>query len=275
MRAALLVLVIVAGCGATRPACPVYEPSPIARPFVWRVSGPHGSLLIQATHQGAGPDDVSPAAWSALDQAQLFIAEADEAVEHQEGDPGEPQPLFHLPPGESLRRLVSDDDFEALRERIGISPDELARLKPWVAFMLLGRSQVKFEEPSINAGLLEHARSRRLAVMFLETWEEQASYLDAAITPAKLSLAVQDAPNISCRLDRRLGAFRAGDDAVFANDVAAGEPVVARIERWHMRLREVVDSGQRAFVAVGIGQVVGPYGLLARFAANGYQVQKL
>jgi hypothetical protein len=275
MRAALLALWIVTGCGATAPSCPAYVASPIARPFVWRVSGPHGWLVIQATHQGAGPDDVSPAAWAALDQAHLYIAEADEAVGHQQGDPDQPNPLFHLPPDRSLRRVLPGREFDALREYIGIRPHELARLRPWVAFILLGRSQVRFAEPSMNQGLLERARARHLALLFLETWTEQASYLDAAITPGKLSRAIRDAPNLSCRLARRLDAFRAGDDRVFSNEVVAGEPVIPRIERWYVRLRRVVDSGQPAFAALGVGQVLGPYGLLTRFATAGYQVQRL
>jgi len=231
--------------------------------------------VIQATHQGLDGNDVSSAAWSALDVTRLYITEAEEASGHEEGDPDEANPLFHLPRGQSLQRMLSDDDFVTLREQIGVSYAELSRLKPWVAFMLLGQSQVRFAEQSMNASLLERARFRRLPVMFLETWEEQVSYLDAAITPAKLSIAIRDVPNMACRLTRRLEAFRAGDDATFANDVVPGEPVVARIDRWFVRLREAIDSGQHAFAAVGIGQIVGPHGLLARFAASGYQVRRL
>lgn len=274
MRVALFVLVVAAGC-ASAPSCPTYVPSAIARPFLWRVTGPHGSIVIQATHQAAGSNDVPAASWVALDQAQLYVSEAEEATGHDAADPDEPQPLFELPRGHSLQRMLSDDDFMALREYIGISNHELSRLKPWVAFMLLGRSRYSFPDPSMNASLLDRAKSRGLALAFLETWDDQVHYLDAAITPAKLSRAIRDAPKLSCELSHRLGAFRAGDDAVFANEVVAEEPVVARIDRWHAKLRELLDSGQRAFVALGVGQLVGPYGLLARLAADGYTLQRL
>lgn len=275
VRAAVLALIIVTGCGATRPPCPTYVPPSIARPFVWRVSGPHGSLVIAATHQGTGPDDVPPAARAALDRAHVYVTETDEATGHEPADSDEPQPLFELPRGVSLRSMLPDDDYNDLLDYLGISPGELARLKPWVAFMLLGRSQVTFPEPSMNASLLERARARGLGLMFLETWEQQVSYLDAAITPHKLSLAIRNAPNLSCQLTRRLDAFRAGDDGVFANDVHPGEPVIARIERWYVQLHAVVEHEQDAFVAVGVGQILGPYGLLAHFAADGYQIKRL
>lgn len=274
MRVALVVFVFATAC-ASAPACPTYAPSAIARPFLWRVTGQHGSIVIQATHQAAGSNDVPAASWALLDHAQLYVTEAEEATGHEAAEQDEPQPLFELPRGQSLQRMLTGDDFLALRDYIGISNRDLSRLKPWVAFMLLGRSRYSFPEPSMNTTLLERAKARGIARAFLETWEDQVRYLDAAITPAKLSRAIHDAPVLSCELSQRLAAFRVGDDAVFANEVAAGEPVIARIERWHTKLRELIERDQRAFVALGVGQLVGPYGLLARLAADGYTVQRL
>lgn len=276
-RAAVVLAILLGiGCASSHPACPVFVPSPVAQPFAWLVSGTHGSLVVQATHQGVDADDVSPRAWRALEGADLYVTETDEATAHKQGDAeGEPDPHFQLPRGTSLLRLLPDGDFDRLVEYTGVAPRELAHLKPWVAFMLLGRSAVKFADTSINARLLERARSRRIEIVFLETWDDQVRYLDAAITPAKLALAIDDAPNLSCRLTRRLGAFRAGDDAVFINDIGAEEPVVARIDRWFVALRAIAESGRHAFVAVGIGQLLGPYGLLARFAESGYVVRRL
>jgi len=268
-------VVVAMACGAEHPICPAYVPSVVARPFVWRVSGPHGALVIQATHQGAGPDDVSSAAWAAFQEARLFVGEAEEAIAHEPADADRHQPLFELEPGDSLRRLLPNGEFEQLREYVGISPRELSRLKPWVAFMLLGRSQIQFAEITINAELLGRARMRSLRVIFLDTWDDQMAYLDAAITPAKLSVAIRNAPKLSCQLGHRLAAFRAGDDAAFVNDIVPGEPVVARIERWYARLRDIAEYPQVSFAALGIGQLLGPYGILARFAADGYAVERL
>jgi uncharacterized protein YbaP (TraB family) len=274
VRAAVFGLLVLVGACAAHPVCPEYAPSAIARPFLWRVSGPDGSMVIQATHQGTGDGDVSRAALLALDASELYVTEANEAAGHAPANPGDPMPRFWLPSGTSLERMLSDDDFRTLREYVEISPTELSRLKPWVAFMLLGRSRYEFPERSINTALLERARSQHLAVQFLETWDEQIEYLDAAITPRKLTLAIRDADNLPCHLAKRLAAFRAGDDAAFANDVVPGEPVIPRIERWYGALREILASGRHAFVAVGIGQIVGPHGLLQRFATDGYRVQR-
>jgi uncharacterized protein YbaP (TraB family) len=48
-----------------------------------------------------------------------------------------------------------------------------------------------------------------------------------------------------------------------------------RIDRWLVALERHADSGERVFVAIGIGQLLGPYGLLARLAADGYEVRRM
>ena len=272
MRLALLGLLIVAGCSG-RPQCPTIPATRATEPFLWRVSGPLGSLTIQATHQGVGGDAVSQSAWSALDGTSLYVTEANEATEHTPADPSRPSPMFELD-GISLEQLLPATDFRELQRRTNVDPNELRRMKPWVAFVLLGRSQVSFPDRSMNRELLDRARRHGAHIVFLESWDDQMRYLDAAITPAKLSRAIRGASTMQCDLERRIAAFRAGDDAVFANDITPDEPIVTRTEGWYARLRHVVD-GQRAFVAIGIGQLLGPYGLLARFARDGYQVLRL
>jgi uncharacterized protein YbaP (TraB family) len=71
-------------------------------------------------------------------------------------------------------------------------------------------------------------------------------------------------------------AFRAGEDSAFVNEVRPHDrPLLERIDRWLVELERHADSGQRVFVAIGIGQLLGPYGLLARLAAAGYEVRRM
>lgn len=270
MRLALLVMFSI-GC-ASAPVCPT-RANNSGPAFAWQVTGPSGSMIIQATHQGLDGSDVSAAALRELDRADIYITEADEAAGHEAADPGVPRPQFELATT-TLDKLIAPRDFDALERAIGIDRAELSRMKPWVAFMLLARSRYTFADPSMNANLLERARAHELRTVFLETWDDQVRYLDAAITARKLTLAIRD-PDQACRLDARLAAFRAGDDSAFINDIAPGEPVIARIDHWYPMLRAIAGGNQRSFVALGIGQLLGPYGILTRFSADGYQVRRL
>lgn len=251
----------------------------MSRPLLWKVTGPRGALVIQATHQGTDASDVSALAWRELEATSLYVTEVDEAAAHEsneEADGDDPIALFHLPRGTSLRALLGDDAFAALQERTQLHPNELARMKPWVAFILLGRTAYAFPERSMTDAMLARARDRNTSLLFLETWEQQVAYLDAAITPPKLRAAIRGADKLPCDLTRRLAAFRAGNDAVFANEVQhPDEPVVSRTRAWTRALDQLIVDGKRAFVALGVGHLVGPYGILTRLAARGYVVERL
>jgi len=236
---------------------------------MWEVRGPNGSIIIYATHQGAGRIDVTPQGWAELERADVVIAEADEVHTGSKLDDSS----FYLPDNVELADLISQGDVAELARDLGGDYRSVDRLKPWVAFVLLGARAYQFFSPSINEVLLERARQRGISTVFLETWASQVAYLDAAITPAKLRHEIRDFGALGCSLQYRLAAFHAGDDTVFINEVTSeAEPVVARIERWAARLEEELVAGHHAFVAIGIGQIVGPYGVLARLSGRGYRV---
>lgn len=244
---------------------------------MWQVEGTAGSLFVVATHQGAAREDAPARAWTELDRADVFVAEADEV---REGDayhhPAGWDAAYYLPKGTHLDDLISQGDVEELARDLDTNYASVSRMKPWVAFVLLASSALRLAQPSLNEAYLGRAIKRGLTPMFLETWESQVAYLDAAITPAKLERAIADYPHrIRCELHYRLAAFRAGDDRVFINDQVEGEPVLVRIESWTAKLDDVMRGGHHAFVAVGIGQLVGPHGILANLAARGYTVRRV
>jgi uncharacterized protein YbaP (TraB family) len=277
-RALVFLAVMVSGC-ASGPACPAYRaPSP-ARPFLWRVTAPNqpGSMVILATHQGAGTDAIPERAWAELDRADTFVAEADEMPEGPDvRTVPSLRPLFFLPETASLERMIGGADFDSLVEDLDTTAETVRELKPWLALMMLGRAAYRFAGPSINEALVEHARGRTMSLVFLETWNDQLRYLDAAITPNKLAAAIHDYDRMGCAIEQRVAAYRAGDDAMFGNEIASpDEPIAARIVSWTARLHEVLYAGSRSFAVLGIGQLVGPYGVLVRLEALGYRVERL
>ena len=265
----------LAACATAPPprTCEIYAPPP-PRPFVWKVTSPQGSLVLFATHAAADPDDVPAAAWAELDKAQVLVTEAEELPGPADTrDRDQWNEMFYLPRGSSLQKLLSDDDYFELKRRLA---GPVNNYKPWVAMFRLAAAAYSFPQPSLADALIERAHDHKVPIEYLETIAEQVSYLDAAVTPAKLSGAIHDYPNLNCVMTNRLAAFRVGDDAVFANEiVSASEPVVPRIDHWRVKLDAYLAGGRHAFVALGIGQIVGPYGLLTKFAAQGYTVQRM
>ena len=47
------------------------------------------------------------------------------------------------------------------------------------------------------------------------------------------------------------------------------------IVHWTTQLHELLYAGNRSFAVLGIGQLVGPYGILVRLEALGYRVERL
>ncbi|NVB77614.1 MAG: TraB/GumN family protein, partial [Kofleriaceae bacterium] len=211
------------------------------------------------------------------DRADTFVAEANEMPAGLDvRTVASVRPLFFLPQAASLERLIGSENFDRLVDDLDATPETVRELKPWLALMMLGRAAYEFAGPSINEALVEQARGRTMSLVFLETWSDQLRYLDAAITPRKLAAAIHDFDRMGCAIEQRVAAYRAGDDAKFSNEIASpDEPIAARIVSWTARLHEVLYAGSRSFAVLGVGQLVGPYGVLVRLEALGYRVERL
>jgi uncharacterized protein YbaP (TraB family) len=251
------------------PTCPIAAPSAIAQPFVWEARGPQGVIVLVGLHSAASPDDLPARVWTALDRSDVYVGETAEVSPTLEV----PLALLRFPDDE--RTPLSVDERTELESLLGAKADYVARSRLWVLFMRLGETAYKFPDPTANAALRSRARRQRIEMQFFEDWFAQARFFDASITRAKLVAAMHDYPNLACEIDRRVIAFRAGEDPVFVNHIAdPTDPIVARIERWLAQLEELARIHRRIFVAVGIGELLGPYGLVARLEAKGYRMQR-
>lgn len=272
MRAILVCLLALAACMSppvSRFACPISAPSAIAEPFVWEAQGPNGVIVLVGTHPAASPDDVTASAWEALDRSDVFVAETDDVPP----DLRAPMNLMAFPPGEHTPlRAAERTELEHL---LDAPASYVARTRLWVLFMRLGATAYRFPDPTIHAAMRARARRGGIEMHFFETWLEQAHYLDTSIGRTKLLAAMHDYAKLACEIDRRVAAFRAGEDAVFVNEIAGPtDPIVPRIDRWLVQLDSLERSHRRVFVAAGVGMLLGPYGLAARLEAKGYRVQR-
>ena len=72
------VLGLVCACASAPPRCTTYDPPAQRQPFLWKVTGEHGSIVLYATHQAAAGYHAVSAALEELDRAGVFVTEVDE-----------------------------------------------------------------------------------------------------------------------------------------------------------------------------------------------------
>lgn len=271
-----LALALVAGCGPK--ACPVAtSAAPAQGPLLWRVQAAGGAgpvVWLFGTIHDAGAEDVAPAAWSALAGASRFVSELGDA------EPGgdEFRDQVRLPRGRGLDQLLSVDDWWELRLALRgtIRDDDLARLRPWYAMTLLTRVVTDKAHPGMDVLLGDRARSLHLPIEPLETWAEQLALLAGAIGVADLADAIHARRAMRCQLVNTRAAYVAGDltvmEEVFGRD-PTGAMLAPRNRRWLPRIEAYLADGG-AFIAVGIGHLVGPDGLPTLLTAAGYHVDR-
>jgi uncharacterized protein YbaP (TraB family) len=285
---------LLGGCGAQTPAPRTPEPTeePPADPvFLWRVSTTDGrpSYLFGTIHVGVSLDDALPAALrGALDGARIVIAEIDpEALT--------PQVLVEgtrLPSDTTLDALMPAPTFELLTHALaGQAPDQaLRRLRPWVPMAMITRMRLAELAggplpPAMDLVVVSEARHRAIEVSFLETVEEQLAMMNALPedTVVHFLRELLERPDVSRDVLRAMvDSYRAGDadrmaELVFRPEYMRDFPsfydavYFRRNGRWLPTLKaEIVRGG--AFVAVGLGHLLGEHGLVALLRAEGFAV---
>jgi uncharacterized protein YbaP (TraB family) len=174
--------------------------------------------------------------------------------------------------------LPADDWWDLVNALLGVmTEEELRRARPWFALVRLNSHMARSPRPSMDVALAEHARKRKIAVEGLESWHEQLASLDASVTAADLSAAIHDRRTVACELARLRAAYRAADMPVLARMLAgtarSSAKLVERNRRWMPQLERYL-SGGGAFVAVGLGHLLGDDGLPALLARAGYTVER-
>ena len=269
-----LTLVALVGCATTPTPCAV-PTLPVEAPFLWRVERDGAVLWLFGTIHNAGGDSVPPAAWAALEASPRFASELG-AVE---ADPDLIRELAKLPRGKGLDALLSADDWWDLSELLRgvIRADDLKRTRPWYAMSLVTGKVAPSPDPTIDVALTRRAKARHLPIDALETWRDQLAVVADAVTLDDLRDALHARGSMRCDLAVMRGSYDAGSAArmeLHLNVAGASALVASRNAAWLPALEGYVASGG-AFVAVGLGHLLGPDGLPAQLAARGYAVERV
>ena len=277
MRAFVLVFVLVA-CGSKPPACPVIPTIAQGPAFLWKVhKGDGPTLWLFGTVHDIGIAGVPPAAIWALDGSKRFASELGDA----DPDPELIRDLSRYRSGQGIDQTLPEDDWYDLRDTLAgsIKEDALRRARPWYALILLNKKVSPNKPTSMDVDLGKRAKDRELPVDALETWKEQMTALDNVVTVADLSEAIRARDQMRCESGRMGAAYRMGDlevmTALLLVPRTAEELLWKRNRAWMPKLEAyLAPAGTGAFVAVGLGHMLGDNGLPALLARAGYTVER-
>lgn len=271
----LLALAVVAGCGS-KPQCPV-SPTPTVKgpPFLWRVHKGGDVVWLYGTIHDAGLDAVPKAALAALDASPRLVSELGD----QEPDRDEIRDHARIKSGPGIDQQLSSDDWYDLRDSLlgKIKEDDLRRAKPWYAMSLLTTYMAPSPGPSMDVQLAERARDRNQPVEHLETWVEQLTALETAVDIKDLEEAIHARESMKCNLGRLRSSYEAGDIDTMTTLLVVPKTerimLAGRNQKWLPAIEGYLTSGG-AFVAVGLGHLLGDHGLVLLLQRAGYTVER-
>lgn len=271
-----LVLWAMVACAPKPPACPALPVVAEGPPFLWKVHKDAGpTLWLYGTVHDVAISGVPASALAALDGAKVFASELGDAP----ADPEVVRELTRYKSGLGIDQTLPADDWYALRDTLAgtIKEDALRRVRPWYAMVLLNNKVAPNKPVAMDTDLAKRARKNKLPVEALETWKEQMIALDTVVTVKDLSDVIHARDSMRCEVDRLAVAYRTGDVELMTQLLLVprtSEALLwARNRAWQAKLVGYLGS-TGAFVAVGLGHLLGENGLPAMLAKAGYTVER-
>jgi len=275
-RLLVLLVALVAACGAPAPACTINVPKPAdPQPFLWRVTKDNVVVWLYGTIHNGGSDDVPQAAWTALASSPQFASE----LGNNEPDPARVAKLIRIESGKTLDFLLTEDDWYELRDvmRGTVKEDDLKRFRPWYAMIRLTQKIAPPPATSMDRALADRAKKAGKPVAALEQFHEQLETLANSIGVKDLSDAIHARKKMQCELAGMLAFYVTGDAAAMQKWLAMeqGEQLLGdRNKKWLAQIEGYFASGG-AFVAVGLGHLIGGTNLPVLLAEKGYTVERV
>ena len=242
---------------------------------MWKVQKPGGPIVwLYGTIHVAGLAAVPATALAALDSAKRFASELGDV----EPDTDKITELARLPFGQVLDQLLPADDWYELLDamRGTMKEDDLRHARPWFAMTRLTSKLAPSPKPSMDDALTDHARDHHLPIDHLESWEAQMQALVDGVSVADLQQTIHLRQTIGCEVDKMRALYDSGDAITLEPMLIARDQATiidARNAKWQTQI-ETYAGADGAFVAVGLGHLLGDHGLVAVFGRAGYTVER-
>jgi len=264
-------------------------------PPLWKASGPKGKVYLFGSFHLLPPDVGwrTPAVARALEEAGTMVFETDVAGANDEKTM---QPLVAkyglLPAGQTLRSILPEKtnaEFERVAGDLGLPPDALAPMRPWLAGLVLGVQFILKQgyDPAkgVEQQVVAWAKQNGKALATLESIESQLRIFADLTREQEIDLfavALREIRETPAALGEILAAYRKGDQAGLEKLLNAGfdglpalrQRVLGdRHRQWLPHIEKMIADGGTRVIIVGAAHLVGRDGLIALLRAKGYQVE--
>ena len=275
MRAALALLLVAASACAKPQQCKLAAPIQPGPAFLWKAHKGGDVVWLYGTIHDAGMEAVPAVARDAMEKSVRLLTELGDV----KPDVDEFRKHARIASGPGIDQQLPTNDWWDLRDTLRgkIKEADLARAKPWYAMSLLTGYMAPSQGPSMDVLLAKRAGELAMPVEYLETWEEQLAALESIVTVDDLREAIQARDTMRCDMTRMLAAYNAGDivtmEALLVVPRTRDVLLTARNKKWLPQIEKQFAHGG-AFVAVGLGHMLGEQGLVKLLQDAGYTVER-
>lgn len=276
---AWLAVLLVVACSDKRKA-----PDPkVTPPMLWIVSGKAGpSYLFGTMHLGVDiRKDVNPIVFDLVAESKTFAMEADLTQISQI----EMQKYIQAPAGKGVGDGLSTDQWDQIEDAVpGLPVDLLRGYRPW--FIVVAVTQALLPvTPNMDDALHSHALANGLDTVYLEDWKYQIELIDEVLGVDDVVDMLDNMRDTKKELADLAYGYKAGDESAVTkilydpekyekNPKVVDELIKRRNREWMPKIVAMLDGGD-AFVAVGVGHLVGDDGIVELLRKRGYTVERI
>ncbi|MBA3274113.1 MAG: TraB/GumN family protein [Chthoniobacterales bacterium] len=283
---------------ATRSAATRSAATQASRAFLWHITtadGKPAGSLVGSVHLAT--EDFYPLPdvfYSSFDAADRLVVE----VDITKVDQGAMQQMvlksgMYAPP-DGLSKHVAKETMDALKA-YGKFPAELTeQMKPWLLATMITMQEIQALGFDPNLGIDQHflakAAETKKKVVELETAEAQFKLLsgfDAKLQEKFLSGTLSDMKELKPTMDKVATAWTTGDAEMIEKELIEKsiernpelKPVMVKLfddrnAAMASKIDAMIKKGEKPFVVVGAGHLVGEKGLVKLLAKKGYKIEQ-
>lgn len=259
---------------------------------LWSLKGQTNTVYLLGSVHFLRPSEPLPKAVDeAYREAETLVMEIDMDDLDPQAAPQLTQELGLLPVGLSLASELGAEAYAqvaAEARKLGLDPQLLDRLRPWLAAVTLTQLQLAKLGLDPQAGVEQRLTARAgkdgKEILGLETLRQQFSLLaDLPMRQQRefLIYSVEDTQRAGREIDEMIAAWRIGDTQTLAKLLAEGfekypdlyRPLTTqRNQRWIPRIEDLLDDRDDYLVVVGALHLVGKDSVVDLLRRKGHRV---
>jgi uncharacterized protein YbaP (TraB family) len=268
-----------------------------ARSLLYKVSSEQSTVYILGSIHLAKAElyPLDEAIVKAYEKSDVLVVEVDPSSEVSVSMMQEVMSdLGMYPPGMSLKTQLSENTYKSLlsyTKKIGLSIDEMQRMKPWVVMLQLTVTEMMHlgysPELGIDNYFLDRAKAENKTVAELETAAEQMALLskdDDAFQDKLLLYTLESMTELEPLLKSMFDSWKNGEsdklekiislplDEDPSNKEIYDELITKRNYKMSEKIEGFLKSDKDYFVVVGSGHVIGKEGIVNLLQRRGFRL---